>query len=260
MRKLYTSYLRLPMLSRLLAIIIVIISLGAWIARIAEPQTFPTYFEAFYWTVITVGTVGYGDYAPRTTAVRITAMILVFWGGAFLAFFTVHLASSVVKKQQGLLEGKMAFMEKNHCIIVGWNERTKETIMAYRTNQTNVKSMVLVDSSLTENPLYHEGIHFVKGSPVIDSTWIQAGIDQAKLILITADQSLSESDADMQTILSILAARGLNPTIEIAAEILTPEQEANSRRAGADILIQTSRITSQAMTAVLGSGTVDRRT
>jgi voltage-gated potassium channel len=229
--------------------------MGAAAARVAEPETFPSYFEAFYWTVITVGTVGYGDYAPESTAVRILAMLLVFIGGAFLAFFTVHLASAVVKKQQGLLEGKMRFIDKNHCIIVGWNERSKETI-SNLMEQDHGTNIVMIDSTLNHNPLYHEGIHFVKGSPVVDSTWKDAGIKEAKTILITADQSLSESDADMQTILSILAARGMNPSIKIAAEILTLEQTANSRRAGADILIQTSRITSEAMTSVLGSGTM----
>jgi voltage-gated potassium channel len=34
-----------------------------------------TFFDAFYWSIITAGTVGYGDIVPFTTAGRLLAIV-----------------------------------------------------------------------------------------------------------------------------------------------------------------------------------------
>ena len=66
-------------------------------------------------------------------------------------------------------------------------------------------------------------------------------------MIITADQNKDEYQADMNTILTLLAVKGLNPQIESIVEILTYEQIANAKRAGADEIIQTNMLTSFVM-------------
>ena len=50
-----------------------------------EPQTFPTFFDAIYWSTVSLTTVGYGDLYPVTQAGRIVAMISSFFGIAIVA-------------------------------------------------------------------------------------------------------------------------------------------------------------------------------
>ncbi|WP_226535573.1 potassium channel family protein [Fictibacillus halophilus] len=246
MLRIYHTYLRLPMLIRLGIILMLILYLSAILAHFLEKKTFPTIFEGFYWAVMTAGTVGYGDYAPHTFEVRVLAIILVFSGGSFLAFSTVHFASAVVKKENRFFEGKNMYKNKNHFIVVGWNERARKTIYAMMESKETYE-ILLIDDSLTSNPLYQEGVHFIQGKASEDQIWMKANIDQAQVVLITADANLKENEADMNTILSILTARGLNEKVLIHAEILTSEQTANAKRAGADRIIQTSNLAANEM-------------
>lgn len=70
------------------------VCLFAYIVRIFEipylRQTndgtnFDSYFNAVWFTVITLTTVGYGDVSPGTQPGKIVTIILGFWGSIFLA-------------------------------------------------------------------------------------------------------------------------------------------------------------------------------
>jgi len=45
-----------------------------------EPDTFETFFDAIYWSTITLTTVGFGDYAPVTFAGKAVAIVTSFVG------------------------------------------------------------------------------------------------------------------------------------------------------------------------------------
>ncbi len=51
----------------------------------AEPDTFNTFFDAVYWSTISLTTVGYGDIYPLTDLGRTIAMISSFFGVAIVA-------------------------------------------------------------------------------------------------------------------------------------------------------------------------------
>ena len=51
----------------------------------AEPQTFPTFFDALYWATVSLTTVGYGDIYPVSVAGRIITMISSVSGVAVIA-------------------------------------------------------------------------------------------------------------------------------------------------------------------------------
>lgn len=53
-----------------------------------EPDTFATFFDAIYWSTITLTTVGFGDYAPVTMAGKAVAIITSFVGIAVFALPT----------------------------------------------------------------------------------------------------------------------------------------------------------------------------
>lgn len=61
------------------------IIISAIIVFNVEPQSFETFFEAVYWSTVSLTTVGYGDIYPVTMLGRIVAMLSSFFGIAVVA-------------------------------------------------------------------------------------------------------------------------------------------------------------------------------
>jgi voltage-gated potassium channel len=250
----YQRFLRWPILARTLVFALAAISAFGFLIHLIEPDSFPTIFDGIWWALITTSTVGYGDYVPLSTSGRIIAMLLIFLGAGFLTTYFVTLAASTVNTQNAYIEGKASFMGKGHTIIVGWNERSREIID--QLIALDGKSYItLIDDSLKENPYKNPVVHFIKGQPFRDEVLKKSGIDSAEVAVITADQNKNEVDADMNSVMTLLAMKGINPTLYCVAEILTSDYIANAERAGADEVIQTNKQTSYViMDSILSKG------
>lgn len=243
MANLYISFLRLPLLVRFLLIVLfVFFSFGITI-HFLEPKTFPSVYDGIWWAIITASTVGYGDYVPHTFWGRLTGLILILFGVAFVSSYFGTLAVSAFSKQNDFTEGKISFKGKGHTIIVGWNERSRELISKL-TNTHNPQMIILIDSTLEANPVNSRFVHFIKGKAHVDETILKSDIDTAKKVLITADRGSPELQADMNSILTLLTIKGLCPNVKCIVEILTAEQVINAIRAGADEIIQSNKLIS----------------
>lgn len=53
-----------------------------------EPDSFATFFDAIYWAVVTLTTVGYGDISPTRDADRVVGMLSSFMGITIVALPT----------------------------------------------------------------------------------------------------------------------------------------------------------------------------
>ena len=64
------------------------ILISALIMLQVEPGSFDTFFDALYWSVVTLTTVGYGDIYPTSDVGRVVGMISSFMGIAIVALPT----------------------------------------------------------------------------------------------------------------------------------------------------------------------------
>ncbi|WP_062350350.1 potassium channel family protein [Bacillus kwashiorkori] len=243
----YQQFLRLPYLIRLLLVVAFILFLFGTSIHFVEPEQFPTVFDGIWWAIITTSTIGYGDFVPITIPGRIIGILLVLFGAGFVATFFVSLATSAVQKQNAIMKGTLELKITNHFIVIGWNERSKEIVQDFvKVNRD--RQIVLIDSTLDNSPFINKNnLFFVKGAPSLDATLEKANVRDAELVIITADPRKNELEADMNTILNIVAVKGLAPSIYCIAEILTKEQIINAKRAGADEIIQTNTLSSFVM-------------
>jgi voltage-gated potassium channel len=62
----------------------------------AQGANIHTYWDAMWWGVVTVSTVGYGDFYPVTTGGRLTAVMLMVLGFTVLAVITAQIASRFI--------------------------------------------------------------------------------------------------------------------------------------------------------------------
>ncbi len=70
------------------------------LARIVEPETFSSIGSGLWWSVVTVGTVGYGDIVPHTVAGRFIASVTILFSLAFIPTVTSLVVAALVRRQQ----------------------------------------------------------------------------------------------------------------------------------------------------------------
>lgn len=138
-----------------------------------------------------------------------------------------------------LKEHAFMYIGNNHFVIIGWNERVKNFLFCFG-EPLSLTKMVLIDSTLEETHLLPDQIYFIKGDPQDPETLVKANIQQAEKVLITADPDQTEEHADINSILSLIACKGIKPSIYSVVEILTSKQIVNARHAGADQIIHRS--------------------
>jgi len=88
------------MLWAIIAILFFIAACGNFLWLIERGGAFsqkyiPGIFEALWWTIVTITTVGYGDYIPQSWAGKMAASAVVIIGYVFFAFFVAEITSLI---------------------------------------------------------------------------------------------------------------------------------------------------------------------
>lgn len=250
--KLISYITKIPKIVKLILIILFILNVFGFIMTVIEPETFPSYLTGIWWAIVTTSTVGYGDYVPATIAGKIIGILLIFIGAGFVTTYFATISAAAISSEEKLMNGTKEFTEENHYIIVGWNERSRNIISRLQDEQIKTP-IVLIDQTLKKHPDSHFSFHFIHGKATEDTVLTKANIQKAAKILITADFRQQEFQADMFSILTLIASKGLNPHIYSCVEILTYSQMENAKRAGADHIIQTNVFAGDIMVNVLTS-------
>ncbi len=240
--KTITQWLRWPVHLRITIIVMFIILVSGELISLVEPKEFPTTFDGIWWALVTVSTVGFGDYVPTTYIGRTLAMVMILAGASFVTAYFASISAAAIRKQHRYLEGLVSFSGENHVVLIGWNEKANEMIESLKCVKP-YKQIVLIDESLKESPLI-ENVHFIRGNPANDHTLQKANISKADAAIITADQHKNEQEADMHSILVLLSLKGMNPQLYCVIELLTEQQANNASRAGADEVIKTYKLAS----------------
>ena len=219
-------------------ILITVLVAAIAITLLEKPRTFESIFDSFNWGIATV--LGQGDAAfVVSPGGRVVGWLLILFGVAMLGMITGALVAMVIdfllKEGQGL--GASGY--KDHIVVCGWNTTARDLIQELRGDDYKQKVVVLAD--LEKNPA-GEGVYFVRGDSTSAEDLGRAGIEEASAALVfPADAS---DEADMHSILTVMAIESLAPDVRTVAEVNNPRHEPHFRRADVDELLVTSKIAS----------------
>ncbi|MEK4915578.1 potassium channel family protein [Bacillus sp. FSL E2-8887] len=190
-------------------------------------------FQAFWMTMITVLTVGYGDVVPITQAGEFFALLIIPVGVGIVTYAMGVVAAMIIEGnlfhavRRKKMDKQIAQLQK-HIIVCGCGRVGLQVVHELKEKKI---PFVVVDKD--ESIFEQEKLLYVHGDATEDQVLHNAGISKAAgLVAIVAN--------DAENVFITLTARGLNDTIKIVARAEKPETEEKLRRAGANKVINPS--------------------
>ncbi len=196
------------------------------------------YLDAFFMTVITLATVGYGEVKPLTEAGRIFTIFLII-GGIGLFSYSIATIGAIVAEGEIVKNFRRRKMEKKirslkeHYIVCGCRDIGRNIIDELIKTK---KSFVAIDTDEAYLARIDDKVEFfLLGDPAEDITLEKAGIENASGIFCALSN-------DKDNLFIVLAARNLNKKIRIVTECVEDSSIGKFHKAGADNVISTNVI------------------
>lgn len=191
--------------------------------------------EAFYMTILTISTVGFGEVHKLSPEGQIFTSIYIIFNLSIFAYFL-----SVVSKY--LFEGELReildrYMSsrninklKNHVIVCGYGRNGFRACEELRKD--NVEFVVIDVSEKVFNERFDDknNTHYVIGDASEEKVLQMAGVSKAKALIASMPD-------DAMNVFVTLTAKELNSDIQIIARASRASSEAKLLRAGANSVV-----------------------
>ena len=204
-------------------------------------------FDAFYMTLTTVTTVGYGEIRTLSHAGRIFNCFLIFFGVVIMLLAIGAMTQTVIELELNQFFGKrriknMIDKMEGHIILCGYGRVGHGA--AEELTHAGAKFVVVDRDEERVERAMKTGMLAVLADASRDETLRDVGIDRARGLIATL-----ASDAD--NLFLILSAKALNPKLFLCARIAEEESAEKLRRAGADFVFAPYNSTGHRMAQAL---------
>ena len=219
-----------------LALFLSVAAVLIWLAE--TDQSLDELGQSFYWAGATVLGLGEGGFVSGPVGWAV-GWLLGLFGVAIVATITGALVGFVIdfllKEGQGM--GASGF--RDHIVVCGWNSTARDLIGELTRDEYGTRIVLLHNS---ERSPAEDSVYFVRGDTTNEGDLKRAGIESAvSAIICPADGS---NEADMSSILTVLAIESLAPGVRTVVEVNNPDHVPHFRRAEVDEVMVTSKLAS----------------
>ncbi|MCW5212883.1 NAD-binding protein, partial [Desulfobulbus sp. TB] len=254
LKRLYLFFQQENLLFLFVVIFLIILASSALIAWF-EPDV--SFTSGIWWSIVTLTTVGYGDISPETTAGRMLAVLVMFFGIGLLGMLSAGLATMLISRKIRENKGMSPSVVEDHIIICEWNYRAKAILKELRADtQTKKKPIVLV-ADIEEIPVDDPNLLFIRGV-VCEETLEKANLEKAETIIVLGDDAAETTARDAKVVLTTLTVESINPDVYSVVELVDKRHEPHCRRANADEIIIGSDLSSHLIASAASDHGISR--
>ncbi|VVD84247.1 Voltage-gated potassium channel Kch [Pandoraea cepalis] len=206
---------------------------------------------AFYFAIVTMTTVGYGDIVPHSVDARLfTASVIVFGISVFATSLTVVIGPLVGGNLKKILSGRFTHViRKNHFIVAG---ASPLAINVHHELTKRGWPVTVIIASGSDNP-YPEEADVMHGDASDNTVLTHAGIEHAKAVLaLRAD--------DSENAFIVLAAKEIAPTVRTIASVNDSKHLSKLKRVQPDMIFAPPVVGGELLARTLSGETVDNET
>ncbi|AWB46549.1 ion transporter [Paenibacillus sp. CAA11] len=203
-------------------IVIGFVLLSTTVAYFLEPGTFGSWFNAFYWVMTTMATVGYGDYFATTLAGKVLTLFLYVFGIGILSLVIGKVIDAIASIQRQRGAGRLSFRGEGHIVLINWSKKAQAAVGEILAYLPKAQIVIIDESGRHPMEQLHQ-VHFICGDPAADEVLAKANISAARAAIIFADSRIEETsliDGKALLIVSSIErlAAHVHTTVEITQE------------------------------------------
>jgi len=205
------------------------------------------FLDAFYMTMITITTIGYGEIQPLSDGGRLFTILLIFLGVGIASYAitsAIELAISQNIMEHFRQRGRQKLLEQlqDHTIICGFGRLGSNVAKALQ--QQGSPCIVIDPDPDVIEMCQNLGFPAVLGNGADEQTLDTAGIERAKSLVAAA-----KSDAD--NVFIVLTARSINPILKIISRCNMDTSIPKLEKAGANNVLSPYTITGHRIAQML---------
>ncbi len=200
--------------------ILIVMVIGGWgIGKLEGVSEITKGNNPFWWAIVTMTTVGYGDFSPSSGTGRLFSVIIMFGGISLTALLTASISSifvaRIIREDKGLEKINVT----DHMRICGWNKNVHQVLDSIQTLSGGRKLEVVLINEANDNEIdtvrnkYREiKFKYVRGDFTREIVLERANLKEASTAIILPNDPLeSGSHPDEKTIFGTLTIKTLAP-------------------------------------------------
>ncbi len=194
-------------------------------------------FDALYWALVTISTVGYGDISPVTPEGRSISVLVIISGIAMISFATSVIVSAFSEKLSELKENRIIEQvnkSKSFLLVCGYGQMTK---MFFRQYAQSYDNYIILENSLERmEQARKDGYDAIYEDASRYETLSKFNAKHCDITILCLTAS------DVENVYITLNAKSISSRITVIARANDSSMVSKFKHAGADHILMPNKV------------------